>query len=525
MPRYAAIDIGSNSIRMLAAEVGPSGEFAELISSRRVVRLGDGVFREGRLDTAAMDQACEALSDMADEYGKLDVLAARAVGTAAVRDATNRAEFLARATQILGVPVEVVSGLEEARLIHLGVQIRWPQPNHRLLITDIGGGSLELILSENGHMAEAFSKPLGAVRLTAMFLKSDPPDPRELSRMQRYIQERIAGAVKRLGAARIERMVATSATAAAAVCAANGVRRSKRDMADRFLASAAQIHRLYGEVAQRGLESRRAITGIGPRRAEIIVAGVAVLDEVIRSFSIPRLYYSTAGVRDGIIADLATRKVHQLDADQRRLVRTIGRRYGVDPQHARKVAHLAGMLFESLDLLHRLPPACGRILEAAAHLYNIGHFVNDSRHHKHSLYLVLSTDMPGFSDREHLSIANLCRYHRKSMPQERHPDFQALEPEDRNAVVLLAPLLRLAVAFDQSQQQKVERLEATIQDRSVEIRLISECDTDIEQWHASQVSGVFREVYGRQLLIRAKRAASSDLSHHTSSTPARLERS
>ena len=526
MPQYAAIDIGSNSIRMLAAEVDPSsGEFVELISSRRVVRLGDGVFREGRLDAAAMDLACEALADMAEEYRKLEILAVRAVGTAALRDATNRAEFLARATQILGVPVEVISGLEEARLIHLGVQARWPQPKHRLMITDIGGGSVELIFSENGHVTEAFSKPLGAVRLTAMFLKSDPPDPRELSRMKRYIQERIAAAVKRLAAFRIERMVATSATAAATICAANSVRRSRRDTADRLLASAAQIQRLYGEVAQRDLESRRGITGIGPRRAEIIVAGVAVLYEVMQSFGLPRVYYSTAGVRDGIIADLATRRVNQLDADQRRLVRAIGRRYGVDPQHARKVAQLAGMLFESLDPLHRLAPASGRILEAAAHLYNIGHYINDSSHHKHSLYLVMNTDMPGFSDREHQSIANLCRYHRKNMPQERHLDFQKLEADDQNAVVLLLPLLRLAVAFDQSQEQKVERLEAVIQDRTVEVRLISDCDTDIEQWHASQVGGVFRNVYGRQLVIRARRAGSSDVANsYASSASGRLDR-
>jgi exopolyphosphatase / guanosine-5'-triphosphate,3'-diphosphate pyrophosphatase len=505
MPRYAAIDIGSNSIRMLAAEASPSGEFHPLAALRRVVRLGEGVFREGRLDTAAMDEACDALTTMADAYRKLDVVAARAVGTSALRDATNRTEFLARATQILGTPVEVVSGLEEARLIHLGVHARWPQPQRRLLIADIGGGSAELILSDNGHMAEAFSKPLGAVRLTEVFLKSDPPDPRELARMERYIQERIAGAVKRLASSRVDRMVATSATAAAAVCAVNGVRRSRRDVADRFLATSAQIGRLYQQVAHRDLEGRRRISGIGPRRAEIIVAGVAVLREIMHALGLPRLYYSMAGVRDGIIADLASRRLDQLDDDQRRAVRSIGHRYGVPPAHARKVAQLAAMLFESLNPLHRLPPSYGRILEAAAYLYNIGHYVNDSRHHKHSLYLVMNTDMPGFSDRERLAIANLSRYHRKSMPQPSHIDFQMLDAEDRNAVVLLAPLLRLAVAFDQSQEQKVERIETSLQDRAVDLRLVSEKDTDIEQWHATQVAGVFHEIYGRQLLIRAKR--------------------
>src|SRR5579863_4581710 len=255
MPRYAAIDIGSNSIRMLAAEINPEQPFRPLAASRRVVRLGENVYREGRLSPTAMDLACEVLADLAESYRRLDVLAVRAVGTAALRDATNRAEFLARATQVLGTPVEVISGLEEARLIHLGVQARWPQPQRRLLIADVGGGSAELILSENGRMVDAFSKPLGAVRLTEMFLKSDPPDPRELARMEKYIQERIAGAAGQMGPARIDRMVATSATAAAAVCAVNSVRRSKREMADRFMASAAQIRKLYTEVSQCNLGS------------------------------------------------------------------------------------------------------------------------------------------------------------------------------------------------------------------------------------------------------------------------------
>lgn len=508
MPRYAAIDIGSNSIRMLAADAGPSGEFQELVSSRQVVRLGENVFREGRLSQPSMDLACQTLAAMAEEYRKLDVLAVRAVGTSALRDATNRAEFLARAAQILGTPVEVISGLEEARLIHLGVQARWPQ-KRRFLITDVGGGSAELILSDAGKMVDAFSRPLGAVRLTELFLKSDPPDPRELARLEKHIQERIAAAVERMGSAPVERMVATSATAAAAICAANGVRRAKRATADRFLASAPQIRRVYLEASQRDLESRQKMTGIGPKRAEIFVAGAAVINEVMRALAIPRVYYSTAGVRDGIIADLVHRRVGRepdhLDGDQRRVVRSLGRRYGTSVNHARKVAQLAAMLFEGLHPLHRLTPAYGRILEGSAYLFNVGHYVNDSRHHKHSLYLVMNADMPGFTDAERLGIANLCRYHRKSMPQPAHAEFQTLDTEMRNAIVLLAPLLRIAVALDQSQEQKVEGVEVAIQDRSVELRLVSERDTDIEQWHAQRTAEVFREVYGKQLVLRAKR--------------------
>ncbi len=506
MSRYAAIDIGSNSIRMLAAEIESPQSMRVLAADRQVVRLGKTVFREGKLAASEIEVACQVLTRMVEQYRKLDMVGVRAVGTAALRDASNRDEFLARAAAILGHPVEVISGLEEARLIHLGVQSLWPHPKHRVLLMDIGGGSAELILSEAGRIVEAFSKPLGALRLTEVFLKSDPPNERELARMRRYIQERIAGPVSRFGAARVDRMIATSATAAATVCAINRVRRSRRDRADRLPATAPQLRQLFREVSSRVSADRAKMTGIGPKRAEIIVAGVAVLNEVVQELKLSRLYYSAAGVREGIIADLSHRKVGmeqaRLNADERRVVRDLGRRYGVSAPHVRKVADLAGMLFQGLRPLHRLPLAKGRLLEAAAYLYNIGHFVNESRHHRHSMYVVANSDLPGFEDRERMVVANLCRYHRKSMPLETHEAFQGLDPQDRNAVVLLTPLLRLAVALDQSQQQRVDRVETAIQENSIELRLFSERDVDIEQWQAEQVAGVFREVYGLPLRVK-----------------------
>jgi exopolyphosphatase/guanosine-5'-triphosphate,3'-diphosphate pyrophosphatase len=509
MSRYAAIDIGSNSIRMLAADVHPSQPTQVLAADRQVVRLGKTVFLEGKLGAAEIELACQVLTRMTEQYLKLDVMGVRAVGTAALRDASNRDELLARAAAIIGRPVEVISGLEEARLIHLGVQSVWPHPKQRVLIMDVGGGSAELILSEGGRLVEAFSKPLGALRLTEVFLKSDPPTPRELARMQKYIQERIAGPVARFGAAKVDRMIATSATAAATVCAVNHVRRSRRDRADRLQATGPQLRQLFRDVSSRDSVGRAKITGIGPKRAELIVAGVAVLNEVVLGLKLNRLYYSVAGVREGIIADLSHRQVGmeqaRLNADERRAVRALGSHYGVSALHVRKVADLAGMLFQGLRPLHRLPLAKGRLLEAAAYLYNIGHFVNESRHHRHSQYLVQNSDLPGFEDRERTVIATLCRYHRKSMPQLAHETFQVLDPEDRNSVVLLTPLLRLAVALDQSQEQRVERVEAAVMENGVELRLFSERDVDIEQWQADQVAPVFREAYGLPLAVKIKR--------------------
>jgi exopolyphosphatase/guanosine-5'-triphosphate,3'-diphosphate pyrophosphatase len=358
-------------------------------------------------------------------------------------------------------------------------------------------------------MTEAFSKPLGAVRLTEMFLKSDPADPRELARMRRYIQERLMGPAGRFRGLKFDRMIATSATAAAAVCAVNRVRRPDREDADQMRSSAAKVRALYGELALRAHAKRARVTGIGPRRAEIIVAGIAVLREIMDTFKLPGMYYSTAGVRDGIVADLAHRKVgHEqarLDADQLRVVRDVGKRCGVDARHVRKVADLSAMLFHDLGPLHKLPQSRGKVLEAAAYLYNVGHFVNEAKHHRHSMYIVANSDMPGFEDRERLMIANLCRYHRKSLPQSQHEPYQMLALEDRRTVALLTPLLRLAVSLDQSQLQRVERIEVHFPGKAAELRLFSTQDVDIEQWQAGQNASVFQEVFGMPLSVRVRR--------------------
>src|SRR2546422_871821 len=243
MPRYAAIDIGSNSIRMLAAEVVDGSPFKPLASSRQVTRLGEGVFRTGRISQSAMDLCGAVLAQMAEEYRNVGVVGVRALGTSALRDASNQDEFLKRASAALQAPVEVISGQEEARLIHLGVQSRWPHPTQRILILDVGGGSAELILSERGHMAQAFSKQLGALRLKEVFLKSAPPDARELHRLEEYIQERIVDAVRRFGPGSYDRAIATSAPAAAVICAVNRVPRAKRETADRLRASMSQVRK------------------------------------------------------------------------------------------------------------------------------------------------------------------------------------------------------------------------------------------------------------------------------------------
>lgn len=505
MPRYAAIDIGSNSVRMLAAETNPGRTTKILAAERQVTRLGAGVFLNGRIPPEAINLVCEHLSRMAQVYRNLGVVGVRAVATSAVRDASNQQEFLERASEVLGAPVETISGQEEARLIHMGVQARWPQADKRVLIIDVGGGSVETILADHGALSEAFSKPLGAVRLTEVFLKSDPPTALELHRLNEYIEEKLATPLRRIGAGPFDRVIATSATAAAIVCAVNRVRRSRRDEADRLKAGVVQIRKFYREIHEKDLAGRRKIVGIGPKRAELIVAGTAVFLRALEMFHQAALHYSAAGVRDGIIADLAGRLVGRelsmLNRDQRRVVEQLARRYGVQIPHARKVAELAHRLFESLQALHRLPPTLGKLLEAAAYLHDIGHYVSDTAHHKHSYYLVVHSDLPGFTDAERQVIALLCRYHRRSMPVSRHSPFQTLDGESRRAILLLTPLLRIADSLDRSHEQRISNLQVHLRNASVAIALESGQDTDLEMWAAERVADSFRETYQLPLTL------------------------
>ncbi len=494
---------------MIAAEV-IAGETRILAQERQVTRLGESVFRSGRISREALDFLTTILTRMAAVYNGLEIVGVRAVATSAVRDASNQREFLRRTSQALATNVEIISGPEEARLIHLGVGARWRRPKERTLIVDVGGGSAELIISQGGQLIDSLSKPLGAVRLTEVFLKTDPPQPEELHRMDQYIEEKLASFHKQHGDERFDRAVATSATAAAIVSVTNRIPRAKRDEADRLRASTSQIRELYARLIQRDLARRRKITGIGLKRAEIIIGGTAVFLRTLELFKRPSLYYCSAGVRDGIIADLAARGVgrelSQLSREQRSVVEGMAKRYGVALRHARHVACLGHRIFEALQPVHQLPPAAGKLLEAAAYLHDIGHFVSGTGHHKHSAYLVANSDLPAFTNRERLTIAALCRFHRKSMPQEWHSQFESLDADSKRLVMYLAPMLRTADALDRGHEQKVRDVTSVVRDGAITLLLQADQDADLEIWAGNEAAKTFRGAYATQVLLQRARA-------------------
>jgi exopolyphosphatase/guanosine-5'-triphosphate,3'-diphosphate pyrophosphatase len=283
------------------------------------------------------------------------------------------------------------------------------------------------------------------------------------------------------------------------------VQRSKRDEVDRLRISTAQVRRLNARLSQLNLAARRKVTGIGPRRAEIIIPGIAVLLDFLQQFHLPAVYYSRAGVRDGIIADLAARNVgaerSRLSRDQRREVEEMARRYGVPLERARKVAHDANLLFAALQPIHELPPAAGKLLEAAAYLCEIGHYVSSASHHKHSYYVVANSDLAGFTDRERLLIASLCRYHRKSLPSMLHSAYQILTVEEKRTLMQLIPIIRLADNLDRSQDQRILGVDMRTRDGEVVLQVHSSGDLDLEQWRAERAGEAFRQIYNRNVTV------------------------
>ena len=510
MARYAAIDIGSNSIRMEAAEVVAGQPPRVLASEREVTRLGESVFRTGAVSEEALKTTCAVLARMAALYRRLDVVGVRAVATSAIRDTRNQAEFLERASEAAGTHVEIISGREEARLIHLGVESNWPQSGKRVLILDIGGGSAEIVASEDGRLREAYSKPLGAVRLHEIFLQDDPPSPRQLHQMHEFIQEKL---VERGAAPRKEQVGPRHRHFG------HGVGRGQRGGAGAALAA-------RGNRPAAHLRPRRCAASTGSWRNATWRRGAGSPASVrgarrsscrawpccwrsCRSFICRRCITRGAGVRDGIIADLAARNVgaelSRLTREQRREVEDMGRRYGVSIEHARNVAHIANLLFTALQPLHHLPPATGKLLEAAAYLIDVGHYVSSTSHHKHSYYVVVNSDMPGFTERERLLVAALCRYHRKTLPSSVHTTYQSLTAEERRTLLLLIPLLRLADNMVRSPKERIQKLECRAQNGDVALVVHSNDDIDLEQWGAERASETFRQIYGRTVSVTKAR--------------------
>jgi exopolyphosphatase / guanosine-5'-triphosphate,3'-diphosphate pyrophosphatase len=436
----------------------------------------------------------------------------RAVATSAVREAQNQQEFLDRARRDAGVEVEVISGVEEARLIHLGVLQALPVFNERMVLIDIGGGSTEVLVAHGPHIEWSRSHKLGAIRLTDRFFPDGQTSPRRVDRCRRFLHSFLVNTVLELKDHPFDLAVGSSGTIqnlAVMAAALRGEAPPKSMNSASF--SRAELAELTSMLLEaRSPEDRLRLPGIEPRRADILPAGAVLLETLADELHIESFTVSAYALREGVLLDTARQSEHHRHLDplhhlsdlRRSSVEHLLELTDPDVDHAHRVAELSLQLFAQTEGVHHLPDEYAELLEAAALLANVGRHISHDAHHKHSYYIVRNTDqLTGFTSHEIELIAQVARYHRKSGPKaRRHPEFAALSPFDQHAVTVMAGLLRLAIGLDRGHAGVVERVRCDIDAETgrlvVDVVVPAGVDADLELYAADARKDLATESLG-----------------------------
>ncbi len=508
MPTFAAVDIGSNSVRLKIARL-TRGRLRPIHEDREVTRLGEGVFRSGFLTPESMAETVKVLRRFHRATQKVVTDPVRVVATSAMRDARNSQAFLEWVRSATGWNVEIISGVEEARLIHLGLVSNLRVDSSPALMMDLGGGSCELTVSAHGQIRDTVSLPLGAVRLTDEFLRHDPPRKGELKRLQGFVAREVNRVAARVTAGKVKNVIATSGTAAA--LAAVALRLRKGAASQRAMVTRTEMARIAKQLSRLPVAERRQIEGIGPRRAEIIVAGAMVYHELLDRCHLKGFRYSPLGLRDGLLAQMAaeydrsTRSGKQIESERWESITRAVAHYRVDMKHALNVRDSAMYLFSALRPVHGLPPEFREWLSAAAMLYEVGDYVNRNAHHRHTYYIISNSEILGYTPQQRRMIAAIARYLGKSRPVPEEAPMKALEPADRVGVQKAILLLRLARSLNLGRSRAVEKVR--VSHRAAEVRLTlvprRRMGVDLELWAIEKDAAYFREVFGRELSTAA----------------------
>lgn len=503
--RVGGIDVGSNAIRFLAAEFTSPTEYRVLAEKREPVRLGHAVFLSGKLAPETMEAAVEAIAGFRVQMQDLGIEHYRAVATSATRESRNGEEFVARVQREAGIELEPITGTEEARLIFEAVRAQVPFADRKWLLVDLGGGSVEVSLVDDSAILWSESHTMGSVRLLEELAGSGE----EPGRFQRLLEEY---------AATLRIPVITRQWNPAGLIATGGnieaLARLLGSEPGRGRVASVSVAELRGVIEKlASLSYRQRVEQLGLRedRADVILPAAMVYERVATLAEVEEILVPAVGLKDGVLVDLVddltTHEAHEVRKEQQAVAGALalGMRYQFDEPHAAHVARLAGSLFDQLQKLHKLDAVDRRLLMAAATLHDIGIFIGHKKHHKHSLYIISQSEVPEFTAREMEIVANVARYHRKSVPAEHHESFTALSSQDRDRVVKLASLLRIADALDREHLQAVRAVKATPGKSRLTLELDSEGDLLLERWALRRKSDLFRETFGLDVEIAGDR--------------------
>lgn len=515
--KLAAIDIGTNSTHLLIAAVDTTlGTFSIELAEKSTTRLGERDPETGALSDAAMQRGMETLRrfrDLAVSHGVEEVVTA---ATSAAREAPNGRDFLQAIQDELGLVVDLVSGPEEARLIYLGVLSGMSFGDRPHLVLDIGGGSTELILADGRDARALTSTRVGAVRLQRDFIKVDPLPPQRRVFLQTFIQGSLEPAVekvrRRIKPGETPVLVATSGTAMAIGSLASSEDARPPLKLHGYRVSRQRLDRVVDQLVAMTPEQRRDLSSINDRRAEIIVPGSLILQTTMQMLGVDELVLSERALREGLIVDwmlrqglLEDRFSFQSSIRQRTVIHQV-KRFAVNQSRAERVAAHALALYDSTrGVMHHDDDQGRELLWAAAMLHTCGQHINLSAYHKHTWYLIRHGELLGYSEVEHLMVAAIARYHRRSLPKKRHESWQVLPSrENRQLVGEMALLLRLAAALDRRPEPVVESLRVRVTATELSIELVPERrnqNLSLERWSLEGCAEAVRTASGVNLRV------------------------
>ncbi len=502
--RLAAIDIGTNSIRLVVAAMEPDGGYRVLDEEREMTRLGHGLSTTGRLEPAAMERSLDAVGRMKTIAGGFGVAELRAVATSAVREAANGRAFCREAQRRHGLRVDVVSAAEEARLALRSVQRHFDLAGRSVAVVDIGGGSMEVVLVAGTVVDQVHLMPLGAVRLTETYMRSDPPRRRHWRRLKRGID---AVLDEHIGKPPFhpDTIIGSGGTFMSLAAMVRAQRGGSEGTVQGYALTRADVTDLVRRLRTTPLEMRREIPGMNPDRADIIVAGGAAVARLAKRLRSRVILVNEGGLRDGVLLSMI--EEHLGDAgvagprDRLERARSFARKCRSNERHCEHVARLAGQIFDGLREPYELAGEGRELLITAALLHDVGYVINHARHHKHAYHLILHGDLEGYPAREVEVVANVARYHRRGYPRKAHGNFARLDKRDRRLVRALAGILRVADGLDRAHTQRVRAVGCEVSDGVIRFVLDAAADPKVERWDAERRAGLLRRAFDADVAL------------------------
>ena len=534
--RIAAIDIGTNSVHMIVVQVRPDLSFEVIDREKDMVRLGAGGLDGRNLTPTAMGAALQTLSKFRRlaESHKVDEIVAAA--TSATREAENGGDFIAEVLRQTGIKIRVISGTEEARLIHLAAGYGVDIGGTTAVVVDIGGGSVEVTLGTATHLTLGRSFNTGVIRLTERFVQSDPLSSGNERRLVKHLNREMGAYLDQIAARGFDRVIGTSGTILSLGAMASSDETVRVEDLRNLQVSAKALHKLRKRIVDSDIEERLQIPAMDPRRADLSVAGSVLFDTIIRRLDADEFTLCDLALREGLVLDYIhrnsakIRKAERYPDVRRRSVIELGERCSYWSEHAQQVARLALSIFDQTRSVHGLSDKEREWLEFGALLHDVGVHISYERHHRHSYYLIKNGDLRGFQPQEIEVIALLARYHRQATPKKSHEGYADLPGTQRGTVKALSAMVRLAEGLDRSHAQALSGLDIFPRGDDYLVRLRAEGDAELELWAAHRHVAPLEKVLGKPIRFEVagsdykERSTHAEQSDHAARVPGKAVR-